>query len=299
MERILKKILLILFSGTGNTLHIAKMIQSDFEARGCQADIFDISSPPSNINLDDYDFVGLGYPIYAFNAPKIFFNAIKKMKFCEKSVFIFKTSGEPCQINNSSSHDLIKMIGKKNVLGDYHFLMPYNILFRFPDSLVKQMLLSAKKYSRVLVSNILEEKKSFIDYNFLNVVLSFLLKIQQFGAFVNSKLYHVKKSKCTLCLKCVKECLAGNISLQEKNIRFGFSCQMCMRCSYYCPADAIRIGLLNPWKVNGAFNFDSILHDDKIASIFITEKVKGFYRPFKNYFKKLDFIQSELHKENG
>jgi flavodoxin/NAD-dependent dihydropyrimidine dehydrogenase PreA subunit len=289
----MKKILLIVFSGTGNTLYVAKLIQSDFEERGCKADIFDISNPPANINIEDYDLIGLAYPIYAFNAPKIFLDAVKNMKLRGKSVFIFKTSGEPLHINNSSSHDLINMIGRKDVLGDYHFLMPYNIIFRFPDSLVKQMLLSAKDYSKVLVSNILSEKKSFVDYNFLNAVLSFFFKIQQFGACLNGKLYHVDRKKCSLCLTCVKECPAGNISVRKNTFRFASACQMCMRCSFYCPKDAIRIGLLNPWRVNGPFNFESILRDDNIDSIFITEKSKGFYRSFKKYFRELDAIQDK------
>ena len=33
---------------------------------------------------------------------------------------------------------------------------------------------------------------------------------------------------------------------------------MCMRCSFYCPKDAIKIGFLNGWKVNGKYNFDII-----------------------------------------
>jgi flavodoxin/NAD-dependent dihydropyrimidine dehydrogenase PreA subunit len=279
-----KKILIVVFSGTGNTFHVVKMIQADFEARGCQTDIFDITDSHSIINIDDYDLIGLAYPIYAFNAPKIFLDAVKKLNLRGKSVFIFKTSGEPLQINNSSSHDIIRMVGKKNVLGDYHFLMPYNIMFRFPDSLVKQMLLSAKVYSKVLVSNILNKKKSFVEYNRFNVFLSFLFKIQQFGAFFNGIFYHIDRKKCTLCLKCVKECPAKNISLRKNKFRFGPDCQMCMRCSYFCPADAMRIGLLNLWRVNGAFNFESILHDEKIPSVFITEKAKGFYQPFKKYF---------------
>ncbi len=292
---ITKTILLVLFSGTGNTLYVAKMIQSDFAKHGCRADIFDVTSNDLSINIDDYDLIGLGYPIYAFNAPKIFLDAVRKMNLREKTVFIFKTSGEPSEINNSSSHDVKRIAGGKNLLGDYHFLMPYNIIFRFPDSLVKQMLLSAKNYSDVLVSNVLEGKKSFVRYNVLNVALSFLFKIQQLGAFLNSKLYHVDVSKCTRCLKCVKECPAGNISFRNNVFRFGFSCQMCMRCSYYCPSDAIRIGLLNFWRVNGPFNFEAILSDDNIEPICITEKSKGFYRIFKKYFRNMDIIQRE-HK---
>lgn len=30
---------------------------------------------------------------------------------------------------------------------------------------------------------------------------------------------------------------------------------MCMRCAFHCPKNAIKIGLFNKWKVNGAYSF--------------------------------------------
>ena len=30
---------------------------------------------------------------------------------------------------------------------------------------------------------------------------------------------------------------------------------MCMRCAFHCPKNAIKIGLFNKWKVNGAYTF--------------------------------------------
>jgi hypothetical protein len=72
---------------------------------------------------------------------------------------------------------------------------------------------------------------------------------------------------------------------------------MCMRCSYYCPSDAICIGILNPWRVNGPFHLDKILQDENIESKFITEKSKGFYRLFKKYFKMRDELQREIKTE--
>ena len=292
----MKNILLIVFSGTGNTLRIAEMIQADFRESGCTADIYDISKP-SGLHPGDYDIIGLGYPIYAFNAPKIFLDAVKKISLNNKPVFIFKTSGEYYQINNSSSYELKKIAGKNNLIGEYHFLMPYNIIFRFPDSLVKQMYIYAGDYSKILVSNILTNTKSFMDYNIFNVMFSFILRIQRLGAFLNSRLYRVDRSKCIDCMRCVKKCPAGNISFSNNTFRFSNKCQMCMRCCFYCPGDAIRPGFLNAWKVNGPFDFEKITNNNSIESTFINKDSKGFYKSFIRYFDNIDALKKG--KTNG
>ena len=63
---------------------------------------------------------------------------------------------------------------------------------------------------------------------------------------------------------------------------------MCMRCSYFCPTDAINIGFLKGWKVTDYYNLKEIENDDSITSPYITENSKGFYKCFINYFKWID-----------
>jgi hypothetical protein len=55
-----------------------------------------------------------------------------------------------------------------------------------------------------------------------------------------------------------------------------------MRCSFACPRDAIRIGFLNGWRVNGAYHFE----DAKPGETFIGENSKGMWRIFIPWFQK-------------
>ncbi|MDL2229980.1 EFR1 family ferrodoxin [Treponema sp. OttesenSCG-928-L16] len=304
----MKRVLLIVFSGTGNTLLAARMIADAFSEQGIVADILDITGDDQTApDFRAYDLIGLGYPIYAFNTPIFFLRYIKKLRLEGKRVFIFKTSGEPLGWNNASSAELKRFLGKRSCTfaGEYHFLMPYNIICRFPDNLVKQMYLYAERYSRWVCADLLRDGGSFIPYGWGLRLFARVLRIQRLGAALNGKLYRVNTRKCTYCLKCVRYCPSHNIRQEGKRFRFGFDCQMCMRCSFSCPTDAISIGILNPWKVNGPYPFETLAADPALDGKF-TGTAAGaagaepekklpnpFYKIFIPYFSRLDRLFAE------
>jgi NAD-dependent dihydropyrimidine dehydrogenase PreA subunit len=288
MEHPVKRILLIVFSGTGNTLFAARELKKHLE-KTAPTDVCEMGQP---FTLDGYDTIGLGYPVYAYNTPLVFLRYVKKLStadgIADKNVFIFKTSGEPLRFNNASSIALIRLLKNCAFLGEYHFLMPYNIIFRFPDNLVKQMVLYVKKYAGKAAENILSGRFSPIKAGILDRIVSFVLKIQRLGGPLCGKFYSIDRKKCSLCLLCVKNCPATNISVQgfpeAARFRFGFKCLMCMRCSFFCPKDAINIGLLNPWKVNGQYDFAKLEKDDTLNGHFIDQNTRGVWEIYKGYF---------------
>lgn len=281
----MKHVLLIVWSGTGNTLKVAELIRDSFRDRGYGVDIVDCTrtvegggNAAAGTDLDGAGIVGLGYPIYAFNVPSAFLRYVKALGLTGRPVFIFKTSGEPAFPNNGSSHRLIRLLGSCTLLGEYHFLMPYNIIFRFPDNLIKQMYGAAKRRSGVLADNVITGQTSFIRYTLLHRFISWVFRIQGPGARLNGRLYRVRRDRCTRCLRCLRDCPAGNIRMVKGRFRFGWNCTMCMRCSFYCPADALNIGLLDSWRVNGPFHFEVLEKDETLDGRFITEKTRGLYR---------------------
>jgi NAD-dependent dihydropyrimidine dehydrogenase PreA subunit len=282
----MKRVLLIVWSGTGNTLKVAELIRNSFRVRGLEAEIIDCTAAGGDMaagaDITGADIVGLGYPVYAFNAPLPFLRRVKSLGIGNKPVFIFKTSGEPTFPNNGSSHSLIKLLASPpapcTLLGEYHFLMPYNIIFRFPDNLIKQMYLTAKGQSETLADNIIAGKTSFIKYGPLQRLISWMFRIQRPGARLNGRFYGVRRDRCTLCMRCLRDCPTGNIRMMKGRFRFGWRCVMCMRCSLYCPADALSIGFLDRWRVNGPFRFEALEKDETLDGRFISEKSRGLYR---------------------
>ena len=276
------------FSGTNNTLATAKMIQDALGHQDVQTDIFEIKKPFANYPSPDvYDYAGFGYPVHAYNSPQVFLDFVKQLPLSpDKKAFVFKTSGEPFPLNKVSSFRLIKLLKNKgfDVLLEKHLLMPYNILFRYPDEVVKQMYLHNQTLSERLATALVSGSRDDFKFPLLYRLVSSLFRIEWAGAKLNGRLHSVNKKKCTLCMRCVKECPTSNISIKNGNIKFSGQCAMCMRCAMFCPKDAVNIGLIRFLKVNGAYQFNRILNDPTIRADYINADTKGFFRLFKKYY---------------
>lgn len=287
------KVLLISFSGSGHTTICGEFIKKHFIELGHECDYYQIKHDvPFEYNLDDYDMIGFGYPIHAFNAPEAFVKFVKKLPKLEnkKKYFIFKVSGEPFAPNNASSYHSYLKLKRRNfeLYAEKHFLMPYNIMFRYKDSIAKQMYLYLEALTKAFVLEILNDKPEKIWYAPWHVVWSFLLRIEWIAPKLNAPFIRVKEDKCLKCNKCVNECPCGAFFINDKNkFRVKSSkCAMCMRCAMNCPADAIRYGFMNPWKVNKPFLFKKIVEDKEISPEYINKDTKGYFKLFNKYFNK-------------
>lgn len=281
------KILLLYFTGTYSTLYITTLIKNQLINDNNQVDVFSLCEK-NKINVDNYDLIGIGYPIHAFNAPKIVEEKIKKLNIKEKKYFIYKVSGEPYKYNNASSYKIYKILKKKHneLMGEYHYVMPYNILFKTDEKFIRYEMDYNIRYIKYMCKN-LENKKEY-KVNIFERFITFIFKIQRLGCKINSRLYKVDKRKCIGCRKCIKSCPTNNIKYDRKTKKFVFSnkCIMCMRCSFNCPKDAISIGLLNKFKVNGQYDF---LHINSLENDYdLSLENRKFYLKFKDYFDKID-----------
>ncbi len=295
------KFLLIYYTGTYNTRYLTSKLQEKLSKNGHSVEKIEINSESKIIDTNGYDFIGFGYPIYAFNTPRAFDRYFKKLKFSKgQKYFIYKNSGETLPINNASSRRIIKKCNKKEMIlsGEYHFVMPYNIHFPFERAFIKEILQKDDKLLDVLVYNlqngIVEEIKSKPKHN----LGAFFLTVQKNSGNFNSRFYRVEEEKCVKCYKCVKTCPQKNVYVKNGKIKFHHHCDMCMRCSLYCPQDAIRIGILDKWgwRVNGGYNFDEILKDDTLTLPYITKDSAGFYKCFIKTFEDIDAKYDKIFK---
>lgn len=253
------KVIICYFSGTGNTKKVVDFYAKEFEKNGASVTLQEVEKE-SNINFNEYDLVGISYPIHAFNAPANIVDFCKKMPVQEKkkNLFIIKTSGEPLKINNISSTKICKILRKKNYIlnNEYHYVMPYNMIFRHSNAMAYKMWNTAQKLIPIDCKEIINGKKVLLSRFPMPNFISWVMRIEHWGGRFNGKKYKVS-DKCIKCGKCVRNCPTGNIKIDENgSFHFGKNCLMCMRCSFSCPTDAFSIGLFNGWKVNGSYNFD-------------------------------------------
>jgi len=290
----MKKVLIYYFSGTGNTKLAVDIYKEYFNNHRMEVNVIEIKYPIMDIKLQDADYLGIFYPIHAFNAPKIVLEFIKKFPHVnDKKYFIVKTSGEPLKINNISSlylKDILRCKGY-TLTNEYHYIMPYNMIFRHTDLMAYKMYESlcilAKKDVNEIINGI-NHKLSYIPFG---RVIAFIFRIEHIGMNINGRFFKVDKNKCINCLCCEKNCPTNNIIIKDGKFKFLNNCIMCTRCSFNCPKNAISIGILNNWKVNGRYTFKKPLYLEKDMYSWYCKK------SYKKYFNKVDLISDIIDKD--
>lgn len=291
------KAIIYCFSGTGNTKRVSEFVKTELDKRDVETTVFSFDyesyKKRTYLSPNDFDIIAIAYPIYGFNAPYLvnrFVKALEKAKG-EKQCFIIKTSGEPFAPNHYSSSIMKSRLRRKGyrVMEEKHYLMPYNIMFRYPDELVKQMYIYAESHAAIMADKIVNNEKYLLHPHPLYYLLYTLGKLVWIGGPIIGKTYRIKKKKCTKCTLCIKNCPMSNIREGKDGYpHFGCHCMICMRCVMYCPHDAINAGILNAWKVNGAYPFKKLLGDESVNPNYVNESTKGYFKAFKKYFDCID-----------
>ena len=255
------KIAIFYFSGTGNTKKVALKYKEYFDGQGNECTLFELPLA-EKADLSGYDLVGFGYPIHSFNAPQIMLKFAKSLpkkgrKEQKQRAFIFKSSGEPVKMSRVSSLKLIKILKKRGleVKNEYQYVMPYNMIFRHTDHTAYVMWETAKKLIPIDCADIINGVERHEKKMFMGGFLAWFLRCEHWGAHVIGVGYKATKD-CVGCGLCAKNCPAGNIVMKNGKPKFGGKCYICARCSFHCPKDCIKIGLLNGWRVHGEYSFE-------------------------------------------
>ena len=293
----MNKCLLVFYSGTNNTTYITNKLKSRLELENYLVDVYRINPLKiEKLDFSKYDLVGIGYPIYGFNLPKIVHKFFKKQDFIKNQrYFIYKDSGETYGANDASSLALRRLIKRRkgNLTNEYHFIMPYNIHFRFDEKLIKEMLGIDELLMDILVKEIKDNIPNIKKYKFIYRLINHPMRLTYVGGNINVLFYKVDKKKCINCGLCIQKCQMNNIYRDKHGrIKFHSHCLMCMNCTLNCPKDAIKMGLFNSWRVNKPYNFNEI-EKIEINEPIITNNTKGF---FKCYVKTYEQIKTR-HKE--
>lgn len=311
------KAIIYVFSGTGNTLKVAELYKkylTSYETEICNIKmlknpnfskkdkrkfIFDKFSSPNSADL-----VGFAFPIHGFNPPKVFIDFCKQVPNVwtkiPKNAFIFKTGGEGLHFNDYASQKLMRKLERKgfNFLSEKLYVMPYNLVFRHSPQMVKTEWIYAQAQVRLHCKMLLEQKQTKVFLNPLKSWFVPLFRIEHIYAKLQGPFMKVDSKKCIDCMKCVKNCPMSNISFKNGKFSFGTNCALCVRCAFYCPKDAISLGMLNGWRVNGDYKIEKTAENPAIKFPFFSDSDKGLGRhAYRNYFKRLDDELKENHIE--
>jgi ferredoxin len=246
---------MIYFSGTGNSKHIAELFSKKMNI-GCYSieDQTDFSKL-----IEENETIAFCYPIYASRVPRILREFVAKYKSLlkNKKLIIFCTqvgfSGDGARVFT----DMFER-GSMDVVYAEHFNMPNNInnIFIFPlgskDSNAKCVAKAENTLDKVC-KNIKTGKVVRRGFNFISIALGLIQ-----GVFAEKMEESGKASArididCNKCGICVRICPMKNLKFDKNNVVAEGNCTLCYRCINKCPQKAISIYTRK--KVTKQYNF--------------------------------------------
>ncbi len=247
------------FSATGNTKRICGLFAEELKKSGYETEYFAIRQGADYAPPFGFDLVFVAYPVHGFSAPRIMIDFAKGLPDGNgQGYYIIKTSGEPLRANDASSSGLRRRMSAKGYefKGEFHYVMPYNMLFRHSDKMVALMWRAALNTVPRDAALAAAGGERFPEVPAHARAIRGMLSFEHGGMRILGKFFKVDRDKCISCGKCVKLCPLGNITMSaDGKIRFGNKCMGCTACSFHCPQDAIKIGAMNRFKVNGPYSF--------------------------------------------
>ena len=239
------------FSGTGNSLFIAKSI-----AEQNNENLISIAAAMKE-DIEHYEYtlkhneiIGIIYPVYAWAPPKQVVEFIQKLKlvnYSNNNNYIFTVA--TCGANIGNTVKLIdKALQKKNIHlnSGFSVVMPNNyIIFGDVDTKeVENKKLSEARETIANINNIIKQRNDNV-YQVTkgplpSVMTSIVNPLFSKNA-LNTKSFHVNEN-CNGCGLCAKVCNCGTIKLQEKPIWSNSKCTQCLACIHLCPTSAIQYG---------------------------------------------------------
>jgi ferredoxin len=266
------KLLILFFSGTGNTQFIAEYIKNSLlNSNSISIPDFQISlGALENVDLQklsENDIICLGFPIYAGRSPLIVRELIEKLpNLQDKGFFVYNTKGLAQGMGN---FEVIRRLKKKGLktLSSTSIKMPGS------DGICMFMKENSKSLQKLTEKNYEEIPKLNKFIRKIETAFHLLqqgLKVEEllrstpknpFGFLITGilwLLYGLIEKKmicsyrtddtCNLCEICIQICPRKNIQIQDGRISFGDNCLLCLRCLNNCPQNSIQIGKITKGK---------------------------------------------------
>jgi len=234
-------ILVIYFSGTGNSRYAAEAVAGHLKDNLLNANDYIKSSKTADCTSDTpYVFIA---PTYAWQIPHIFAKFIKDSHFAGSQVaYYIMSCGD--DIGNAGL-SLEKLCTEKAMtfMGVSAVIMPENYvaLFDVTEKFEAEDLISLadsrlKKLSAEITGGLPFQKEKI---SFMANMKSRMMNPLFYALFVKAKGFWIT-DKCIGCGLCEKCCPLNNIKLTTDRPVYGSNCTHCMACICGCPTQAIE-----------------------------------------------------------
>ena len=236
------------FSGTGNSLYVAKNIaQENDEKLVSIADAISEGKGCYEYNLKENEVIGFVHPTYAWGPPKMVTNFIEKLKFNNyKNNYIFTVATCAASVGNAvkSLEDSLK---KKNLnlKSGFSILMPNNyILTKNVDTRQDEKnKLAAADDTLKTINKVIKERQVGVyqvEKGSMAALKTAVVNPVFYKKLIDTRKFYVT-DKCISCGLCATVCNTKTIKF-KKTPSWGTDCTLCLACVHLCPSKAIQYG---------------------------------------------------------
>lgn len=240
------------FTGTGNSLSIAKKV-----AEKINMDVLPLSTMNDTTEIRQ-QVIGIVFPIYMYNAPKLVYRFLEKIASYEY-LFIIKI---PAGNSGNTTKKVETILRKKGLTLSAGFSV------RMPDNYIawhgaaaeeqqKQLFDEAEIKVGKIADAVIKRDVHFDDEKEFNAdpkkafpfPIGYMPNrvIQGFCDLGFTMIPKLDKSfsatdKCNGCEICQKICPVGNITIADNKPVWNHNCEQCFACIQWCPQEAIEYG---------------------------------------------------------
>lgn len=251
----MKRILLCVFSSSGNTQFLTEGLQEGLSTLGYNVRVHTIENTERFPQPDEYDILGIATPVFAFREPIIVKQFLKRLPqpTIPTPAFLFISYGG---IIGNMVPIFLTRLRKKNFLpvwkGGVRSEDNYPVMRRkWTMPFIHEGHPTEDDYQKVIHtiakrihSAIRESRSSHLIYNPLALLLDL-------GGAIYQKLtpyfirHKINRDKCTQCAICVKYCPTHALTYDNKNYPQPIKgrCIGCYRCVNICPEKAFHTTL--------------------------------------------------------
>lgn len=261
-----KKRIILYFTGTGNSLYIARQLADE------NTEIFSI---PQMMKQGRHDFaadeIGIVYPIYGHMPPNMVRNFIKQARLLAGYKFAVLTFGmldfnaaeiwDNISRQSGTTFDYINTIVMvDNWLPNFNMADQIKMDKHIPEQLakVKEDLGQQKKWVKPATDAARRAHEGFMYFSRLDPDIGFLMR---------SEKYFQVTDACIGCGICTEVCPRGNYKLTSEGVKGEGDCDFCFSCIHNCPQHAIQFASLpgDPLLARGEVNPNARYRNEHVS----------------------------------